>query len=237
VVDAVLKVDTPQGPCWRRYNHDGYGQREDGGPYLGWGRGHAWPLLTGERGHYELAAGRDVRPYIRAMEGFAASTGLLPEQVWALPDVPGAHMYLGRPTGAAMPLAWAHAEYISLVRSARDGKVFDLIPAVAERYGRRRAAPPMEVWKFNRQVRTLPAGGILRVQAASPFRLHWTSGDWNQAQDAPSAPIGTGHEYADIHVAPRQRAPIRFTFFWTSAGHWEGRDFQVSMDVAGKVGP
>ena len=30
VVDAVLKVETPCGPCWKRYNHDGYGQRADG---------------------------------------------------------------------------------------------------------------------------------------------------------------------------------------------------------------
>jgi glucoamylase len=55
VVDAVLKVDTPFGPCWRRYNHDGYGQREDGDSFNGWGVGRPWPLLTGERGHYELA--------------------------------------------------------------------------------------------------------------------------------------------------------------------------------------
>jgi GH15 family glucan-1,4-alpha-glucosidase len=34
VVDAVLKVDTPFGPSWRRYNHDGYGQQEDGGPFV-----------------------------------------------------------------------------------------------------------------------------------------------------------------------------------------------------------
>ncbi len=46
VVDAVLKVETPYGPCWRRYNHDGYGTRPDGGPYEGWGRGargRCWP--------------------------------------------------------------------------------------------------------------------------------------------------------------------------------------------------
>ena len=49
VIDHVLKVETPQGPCWRRYNHDGYGQRHDGGPFQGWGQGRAWPLLTGER--------------------------------------------------------------------------------------------------------------------------------------------------------------------------------------------
>ena len=87
VVDAVLKVDTPFGPCWRRYNHDGYGQREDGGPYLGWGKGRAWPLLTGERGHYELAAGHDVKPYLNAIEKFASSTGLLPEQIWDEQDM------------------------------------------------------------------------------------------------------------------------------------------------------
>src|ERR1700761_6890048 len=44
VVDRVLKINTPYGPCWRRYNHDGYGQRKDGGPYIGYGQGRAWPL-------------------------------------------------------------------------------------------------------------------------------------------------------------------------------------------------
>ncbi|MGH7831442.1 MAG: glycoside hydrolase family 15 protein, partial [Candidatus Binatia bacterium] len=53
VVDSVLRVETPSGPCWRRYNHDGYGQRPDGGPYAGSGKGRAWPLLAGERAHYE----------------------------------------------------------------------------------------------------------------------------------------------------------------------------------------
>ena len=77
------------GPVWHRYNHDGYGQREDGGPYTGWGKGRAWPLLTGERAHFELAAGRDIKPFIRAIEGFASATGLLPEQVWDEPDKPG----------------------------------------------------------------------------------------------------------------------------------------------------
>lgn len=227
VIDAVLKVDTPFGPCWRRYNHDGYGQKQDGGPFQGWGYGHAWPVLTGERGHYELAAARDVKPFIRAMEGFATSTKLLPEQVWALPDLPKAHMSFGRPTGGAMPLVWAHAEYLQLVRSATDGQVFGLISEVADRYRNRRTAPPLEIWKFSRQVRSLPAGGTLRIQAASPFRLHWTCDDWQQAQDADSKSIATGHDYVDIHVPAGQKAPIRFTFFWTAAGHWEGRDFEV----------
>ncbi len=59
VIDHCLKIETPFGVCWRRYNHDGYGQKKDGGPYDGSGQGRAWPILTGERGHYELAAGGD----------------------------------------------------------------------------------------------------------------------------------------------------------------------------------
>lgn len=234
VVDAVLKVDTPFGPCWRRYNHDGYGQRADGGPYQGWGTGRAWPLLIGERGHYELAAGRDVRPFLRAMEQFATATGLLPEQVWDGPDRPAARMHLGRPTGSAMPLVWAHAEYLKLVRSATDGHVFDLIPEVADRYWKRRAAKPLEVWKLTRQARTVRAGTRLRVQASIPFRLRWTGDEWRKKNDTPSTPTELGVEFVDIPVPSDQRAPIRFTFFWPGAEHWEGRDFEVAVQDARK---
>ena len=38
VMDRVLKRDLPQGPCWRRYNHDGYGQKANGGAFDGIGR-------------------------------------------------------------------------------------------------------------------------------------------------------------------------------------------------------
>jgi glucoamylase len=186
-------------------------------------------VLAGERGHYELAAGCDVQPFIRAMEGFATATQLLPEQVWALPDQPQAHMFFGRPTGGAMPLLWAHGEYLKLVRSAADGQVFDLISEVADRYRKRPKAPPLEVWKFNRQVRSLAAGGTLRIQAAASFRLHWTCDEWKQTHDVDSKSIETGHEYVDIRVLPQQ-APVRFTFFWTAVGRWEGRDFQVDID-------
>jgi glucoamylase len=187
-------------------------------------------MLTGERGHYELAAGRDVRPYLQAMERFASSTKLLPEQVWSLPDLPGGHMFLGRPTGGAMPLVWAHAEYIKLLRSAADGQVFDLIPQVADRYRWLCRAPQMEIWKFNRQVRSIPTGGILRIQANSPFWLQWSCDQWNQTHAIDSTSLDTGHEYADIRVSPEQRAPLSFTFFWKNASRWEGRDFQVGIN-------
>ncbi len=228
VVDALLKVQTPFGPCWRRYNYDGYGQRDGGGPYQGWGQGRAWPLLTGERGHYALAAGRDVKVFITAMEGFASPTGLLPEQIWDERDRPEVHMFLGRPTGAAMPLMWAHAEYVKLLRSAYDGHVFDLIPEVANRYLRDRGAcKPLEIWKPNRQVHAVKRGWTLRVQAPAPFRLHWSRDDWHTVMDTPSSPTALGIACVDIPVAPSQQAPIRFTFYWTVGDRWEGRDYEV----------
>jgi glucoamylase len=230
VVDAVLKVETPVGPSWRRYSHDGYGQRDDGGPFEGWGTGRAWPLLTGERGHYELAAGRDVGPYVRAMEGFASAAGLLPEQVWDAPDLPGTRLRLGAPTGAAMPLMWAHAEYIKLLRSARDGVVFDRIPAVAERYATGRRTGALELWTFTRRAGSMRPGGTVRIQARAPFRLRWTANEWADAIDTASTPTALGISFVDVSVPREQVAPIRFTFFWLADGRWEGRDFVIRME-------
>ncbi len=229
VVDAVLKVDTPFGPCWHRYNHDGYGQGDDGSSYVGWGRGRAWPLLTGERGHYELAAGHDAALYVHAMERFASNTGLLPEQIWDQPDRPEVHMYLGRPTTAAMPLMWAHAEYIKLLRSLHDRRVFDFIPEVAARY--RSAARPrnLEIWKPNRQPRSVEAGTLLRVLATKGFTLHWSIDDWKSASDTDSSPTALGVEYVDIEIPGLQRAPVRFTFRWKATQEWECRDYEVGV--------
>jgi glucoamylase len=229
VVDACLRVETPAGPCWRRYNHDGYGQRDDGSAYDGWGTGRAWPLLTGERGHYELAAGRNVAPYIRAMEGFASTAGLLPEQVWDAAAVPGTRLTPGAPTGAAMPLMWAHAEYIKLLRSARDGVVFDRIPAVVERYGRSGHDRALEAWTFKRRVRSVPPGTTLRIEAGAPFRLHRTATEWRERSDSDSKPTALGISFADVPIPPDQVAPLRFTFFWPGEQRWEGRDFAVEV--------
>src|SRR5207253_11350120 len=62
--------------------------------------GRCWPILTGERGHYELAAGRDPKPFIATIENFANQGGMLTEQLWDEPDLPEAHMKFGCPTGA-----------------------------------------------------------------------------------------------------------------------------------------
>jgi glucoamylase len=228
VVDAVLRVETPAGPCWRRYNHDGYGQRDDGGPFVDWGVGRAWPLLTGERGHFELAAGRSAEPFLKAMAGFATSTGLLPEQVWDGPSHPDLHLELGRPTGSAMPLAWAHAEFLKLLRSTEDGAVFDRIPSVERRYGRSDPnRPSWEIWKPNRQPATFARTERLRLQASEPFRLRWTSDAWAHLAETASTATGLGIEFVDLPTPAPAGTVFEFTFFWSLRGEWDGTNRSI----------
>lgn len=237
VIDAVLQVHTPLGPCWHRYNHDGYGEREDGSPYDRWGKGRAWPLLTGERGHYEVAAGRNPTALIETLERFAGATGLLPEQVWDEPDRTRSHLYFGRPTGAAMPLMWAHAEYLKLLRSASDGMVFDHIPEVASRYGGRgqQAKRRLELWTFNWQTPSMCPGWTLRIQADSPFILRFTEDEWLTVRDLPSRSTAVALEFVDLPVAADQAAPVQFTFLWTRTGRWEGKNFTIGMQGERRV--
>ena len=180
VVDAVLKTDLPQGPGWHRYNFDGYGQRPDGGPFQGWGQGRIWPLFTGERAHYELAAGTDLGPLIATYERFATLGQMMPEQVWDEADRGG--LEKGKPAGSAVPLVWAHAEYLKLLRSAVDGKVFDRIDSVYERYcepeGKKMRRANLEFYSRRRPIQKLTAGDTLRILDDAPFEVLWTTDQW-----------------------------------------------------------
>jgi glucoamylase len=239
VVDAVLKVETPVGPCWRRYNHDGYGQHADGTSYKGWGIGRLWPLLTGERGHYELAAGRDATPYLKALEAFAGGIGLIPEQIWDQDAIPEKLLTFGGPTGAAIPLAWAHAEYIKLVRSIADRQVFDRIEPVRARYASRNSrgggggGQPLEIWSNKRPIGTIPAGCTLRVIAADPFTLSWTSNEWHDRSDTPAISTTLGLWYVDLDT--RSAKSLRFTFIRRDEERRDEREYvaQVTTNVAG----
>jgi len=140
VIDAKLRTRTDTGPAWYRYNGDGYGEKPNGDPFDGIGVGRPWPLLAGERAHYELAAGKpDVAMHLLGvMRAQASDGGMLPEQVWDGPDIPERELVNGRPSGSAMPLVWAHAEYAKLVRSLHEGRVFDMPQQTYARYVRGR---------------------------------------------------------------------------------------------------
>jgi glucoamylase len=135
VVDRQIRVETPNGPGWYRYNHDGYGEEPDG---TGWtaigGTGRLWPLLTGERGEYEIAAGHDAVPYLDALRKFANEGLMLPEQVWDRPERPRPYLQFGEGTGSATPLAWTNAQFIRLAIGIRDRRVVEMPDVVREHF-------------------------------------------------------------------------------------------------------
>lgn len=232
VVDALLKIETPQGPVWRRYNGDGYGEHEDGEPFDGIGIGRAWPLLTGERAHYELAAGRvkEAEQLRDALESFASGEGLFSEQIWEAADIPEKELFFGRPSGSAMPLVWAHAEYLKLLRSLHDGRVFDMPPQTVERYLINKTEPPCLIWCFNHKIRSLPVGKILRIVTMAPAVCHWSTDDWQTTNDSSTRDTGLGFQAVDLTTATLDKGKqVRFTFFWPDADRWEDVDFIVSV--------
>ena len=234
VVDAVLRIETPYGPCWRRYNHDGYGQRKDGGPFIHFGQGRAWPILTGERAHYELAAGNDITYFISAMERFSSFGGMMPEQVWDHADMPSEGMYFGRSAGSAQPLVWAHAEYLKLLRSVSDGQVFDRISVVADRYavekGKRTFTSRMEIFQVGRPISAMVQGGTLRIMDQQHFRVTWTIDNWATKSAQDSKVVGKPGSFVDIQTAHDFTGSIIFTIFWPDENRWLGRNYEVTVN-------
>ena len=234
VIDQVLKRDLPQGPGWRRYNYDGYGQKPDGNAYDGTGEGRCWPILTGERGHYELAAGRDPMPFIEAMEKFANEGGMLPEQLWDADDLPDGKMKRGGPTGAAMPLCWSHAEYVSLVRSHKDGVCFDRIEPVYQRYAKDGTGSKIEMWTLAHQPQRIAQGKSLRIITDKAATIHWSFDGWTTANDSATRDAGFGCWFADLPANQlKTNDRIVFTFLWQEG--WEGKDFQVEIAASNQT--
>ncbi len=227
-VDATLKHEMPCGTGWRRYNHDGYGQGPHGEPFQQWGTGRCWPLLTGERAHYELAAGSDYEHLVQSMEKFGGSTELLPEQVWDEPDLPEKGLYCGGPTGSAVPLVWAHSEYMRLLRSCLDQQLFDLIPPVAARYANGNPQSKVEFWLPNHPIEQIRRNCILRICAEEPFRLRWSTNQWVTYQEVESASIPLKASFVDLAAADIQNS-VEFTLFWIDRDTWEGQNYSVRV--------
>jgi glucoamylase len=134
LVDQLIRVQTPFGEAWYRYNHDAYGETPDGGKYDGrTGVGRLWTLLTGERGEYEIAAGdlASARKRLDTMAGFANDGMMIPEQVWDLKTGP---FRFAAGSGSATPLAWSMAQFIRLAINIEKGRNLETPKVVWERY-------------------------------------------------------------------------------------------------------
>jgi glucoamylase len=238
-IDGIVKRDLPAGPYWYRYNDDGYGEHADGAPFDGSGVGRLWPLLTGERAHYELAAGRpdEARRLLATLEASASVGGLLPEQIWDTDDIPARELFLGRPSGSAMPLAWAHAEHIKLLRSLRDGSVFDMPPQTRERYIANTPPPAPQAWRLGSKISTIGLGRVIRLELLQPASVHWSADKWATAHDSVAEPTGLGTFICDLPTSGlRAGAAVHFTLFWTQTHEWQGTDFEVEIVAHDQIG-
>jgi len=230
VVDALLKVDTPSGPVWRRYNDDGYGEHADGFGFDGVGQGRGWPLLTGERAHYELSAGRDVLPYLDAMMAMSSQLGMIPEQVWDAAPVAEHDLIPGKPSGSAMPLVWAHSEFVKLCYSRTLGYPVDRPAATWARYKGVRPEIDYEIWGPNMRPRRLRAGKRLTIALTAPARIRWGVNGWTDVRDVETSDTGLGICVAELDVAALKAGEsLQFTFLWLSTQTWEGRDYQIRV--------
>jgi glucoamylase len=232
-IDALLSVELPQGPCWYRYNGDGYGEHKDGSAFDGTGIGRAWPLLAGERGHYALAAGHrdEAEALLSVIENSTAGhSRLLPEQVWDAADIPALELFRGKPSGSACPLVWAHSEYVKLRRSIRDNKIFDQPPQTVKRYLIDKHVRQIFGWRFNNKTRTVPRNKTLRIVLLNPARVHWSVDGWNTAHDTDTRDTGLGIFTLDLPTASLPvGAQAVFTFFWPLENRWEGTDYSVTV--------
>jgi len=228
VVDAVLRVETPSGAVYRRYTDDGYGEYDDGRPYDGNGVGRAWPLLAGERGHLALQAGLDPIEYLRTISRCASPGGLLPEQVWDAAPIPRRGLFPGRPSGSAMPLVWAHAEFLKLLIARRDGRPVELLKSVEARYGAGAPKARYTRWRNETPVAVLERGRTLLIEDRQPFTLHFGWDGWQDVAEIEAAVLPFGLWGVAI-AAERYQGRGRLDFTRRYGENWEGRDHDVAF--------
>ena len=233
MIDSLLKTDTPSGPVWHRYNHDGYGEHKDGRPFDGTGTGRGWPLLSLERGHYELALGnrKKALELISVVKKQTSPGGLLPEQIWDSPDIPERGLINGKPSGSAMPLVWAHSEYIKLARSIMDNKIFDMPPQTYKRYIVEKKTSNKIIWSFTNKVKSIESGRVVRIHVLAKAKIHWSRDGWKTVTDTETVESGIGIHYMDMDTGKMKTGEnFVFTFFWIDSGNWEGKNFTVTVE-------
>ena len=124
---------------------------------------------------------------LRAMISMSGRCGLIPEQVWDTAALPAQNLFPGRPAGSAMPLVWAHAEFIKLTKSLRLGRAGRSAGAGLAALWRRQTPAARAHWTRHMRIGTIRAGQALRLVFAEPAVVHWGIDDWQQPQDTSPA--------------------------------------------------
>jgi glucoamylase len=150
--------------------------------------------------------------------------------VWDAADVPAFELVNGGPTGSAMPLVWAHAEYVKLLRSIRDGRVFATPPQTRARYVSCQSAPRIASWRLDWPRGEFPAGRLLRIDLAAKALIRWTADDWATSADIQTLEIGSGVHSAELPSSKfAVGTALRFTIYWPDGDRWQGENFAVAV--------
>jgi glucoamylase len=163
------------------------------------------------------------------MAAMASPGGMIPEQVWDADPIPARRLFLGQPSGSAMPLAWAHAEFVKLLVSRELGHPFDRPAAVWRRYGGERPTAKYAFWWPHAAIVSVPAGSSLAVALDVPASVHWTRDGWASTADVATTDTGLGFHVAVIDSTALPSA-ARVEFTWRSAGgEWHGHNEAVTV--------
>ena len=140
-------------------------------------------------------------------------------------------MKFGCPTGAAMPLCWSHAEYITLVRSRHDGACVDCVGPAFQRYVSHPVESKYEIWTLRYPARRVSRGKILRIILAKQATVIWSTDGGTRTNLLDAIHEGKLNIwFADFPTADwPDNSLLTFTFFWKSDQRWEGRDWQVKI--------
>ncbi len=233
--DAPLRVQLADGPLWRRFVGDDYGETDDGRAWSASrpGRGRPWPILCGERGHLALADGEPVAEYVLALEACAGPELMLPEQVWDGRDLPAQELVKGRATGSAAPLGWAHAEYLKLLIAFATSELPDQIAPARRRYAGQPPAEPAVVWTPAHPVKTVAEGRLVRIQVTRSGQVIWTADGGASSRAEPTYDTRLGFWVADLSV---QRLRPGTVVQWTlrhADGTWDADDYQFRIVPSG----
>ena len=170
-------------------------------------------------------------PFITTIEKFSNAGGMISEQLWDDDALKDGRMRRGHATGAAMPLCWSHAEYVSLVRSRHDGVCFDRVGPAFERYVANPVQSRHEIWSVRHPVRQLLHGKVLRMILGAEASIVWTTNDWRKTNK-----LDTVHEsrlnlwFADFPTAEFAIGTVlEFTLFWKGEQRWEGKNWRVNV--------
>jgi len=142
-------------------------------------------------------------------------------------------LQLPPPTGAAMPLCWSHAEYVSLVRSAHDGVCFDRVEPAFQRYVVNPVKSLHEMWSVRHSIRRMPPGRILRLIVGAEATIAWSANNWTSTNKVDATPVSALNLwFADLPTQGcSDGSVIEFTFFWKEAQRWEGRNYSVAVSA------